>query len=377
MSIQIPNPYFDRRSDELQLDVTQFYDRECEERTPRLPAEWEEQSGVQLTWPHAGTDWAPMLEEVQQCFARIASHVSHREKLLIVTPEPAKVMRQLAGQHVLMANTRFAKCPTNDTWARDHGGISLINSYSDDSSSEEHATRILDFRFNGWGEKFGASLDNLITRKLHKEGILHGELIDCDDFVLEGGSIESDGMGTVFTTSQCLLAPQRNQPMDKDDIERELKHRLHADRIIWLNHGNLIGDDTDGHIDTIVRICPNDTLLYIKSTDDDDEQHEDFTALEEELQALRTADGNPYRLMALPMTRPCYYDGERLPATYANFLVINGAVLVPTYSQPDLDREACRIIGEAFPGREIIPIDSQIIIRQHGSIHCLTMQYPL
>ena len=344
-----------------------------------LPSEWHTQRFVQLTWPHKYTDWAPYLQEITATMTEMAHAITRFEPLVIASQEPdltrETLAKKLSAEQMNMVT--IMACPTNDTWARDHGGISLINSDSDDSSSEEHATRILDFRFNGWGEKFGASLDNLITRKLHKEGILHGELIDCDDFVLEGGSIESDGKGTVFTTSQCLLAPQRNQPMDKDDIERELKHRLHADRIIWLNHGNLIGDDTDGHIDTIVRICPNDTLLYIKSTDADDEQHEDFTALEEELQALRTADGKPYRLMALPMTRPCYYDGERLPATYANFLVINGAVLVPTYSQPDLDREACRIIGEAFPGREIIPIDSQIIIRQHGSIHCLTMQYPL
>ena len=266
-----------------------------------------------------------------------------------------------------MERVTIVECQTNDTWARDHGGITLV--------TEDNRKLVLDFRFNGWGDKFEAGKDNLITQQLQATGILGDELIDCNDFVLEGGSIESDGKGTIFTTSQCLLAPNRNQPLTKNEIEEQLKQRLHASRIVWLNHGNLIGDDTDGHIDTIVRVCPDNTLLYVKSTDAAAEQHEDFEALEAELMALND-NGSDFRLVALPMPRPCYYDGERLPATYANFLVINGAVLVPTYNQKDLDEEACRIIGEAFPLRDIIPIDSQIIIRQHGSIHCMTMQYP-
>ncbi len=343
-----------------------------------LPSEWHPQRFVQLTWPHEATDWAPYLSEITATMTEMAFAITRFQPLVIASQTPdvtrATLAEKLSAEQ--MSRVTIVECPTNDTWARDHGGISLICCDDSNPSSAEHATQILDFRFNGWGDKFSSSLDNLITRKLHDANIINGQLIDYNDFVLEGGSIESDGKGTVFTTSQCLLAPHRNQPMDKDDIERELLQRLHADRIIWLNHGNLIGDDTDGHIDTIVRICPDDTLLYIKSTDASDEQHEDFTALEAELQTLRTSEGLPYRLLALPMTRPCFYDGERLPATYANFLVINGAVIVPTYDQPDLDKQACDIIGQAFPGREIIPIDSRVIIRQHGSIHCLTMQYP-
>ena len=310
----------------------------------RLPAEWEPQEGVQLTWPHIRTDWAPMLDEITATYEEMASEIRKREELLVV------------GK------------PSNDTWARDHGFITLVD-------DEGHA-RLLDFRFNGWGEKFPADLDNAINRRLYDEGKVEGEYKDCLDFVLEGGSIESDGKGTIFTTSGCLLAPHRNQPLTKEQIEERLKCELHAERILWIDYGNLVGDDTDGHIDTLVRICPDDTLLYIGAGEPDDEQYEELRLMEEQLKAFRTMEGKPYRLMKLPMPRAIIFEGERLPATYANFLVINGAVLVPTYDQPDLDAEALSIIGKVFPGREIVGIDCRSIIKQHGSLHCCTMQYP-
>lgn len=334
-----------------------------------LPAEWAPQTCIQLTWPHADTDWAPCLSDIVNTLVQMAEAITRYEPLVIAsqTPDATREALLTALNERQMERVTIVECPVNDTWARDHGGITLMDG--------EGNRQVLDFRFNGWGDKFEAAHDNLITRRLHAAGVIQGELIDNDDFVLEGGSIESDGQGTLFTTSQCLMAPHRNQPLTQTDVENQLKERLHAERIVWFNHGNLIGDDTDGHIDTIVRICPDHTLLYVQSTDASDEQHADFLALEQELQAFRAA--NPeYRIQPLPMPRACYYDDERLPATYANFLIINGAVLVPTYDQPDLDAEACRIIGEAFPGRDIIPIDSRIIIRQHGSIHCMTMQYP-
>ncbi len=310
----------------------------------RLPAEWEPQWGVQLTWPHANTDWAPMLDEIIATYREMAREIEKREELLVV------------GE------------PSNDTWARDHGFITLVD-------DQGHA-RLLDFCFNGWGEKFPAELDNAINRRLYDEGKVKGEYVDCLDFILEGGSIESDGKGTVFTTSCCLLAPHRNQPMTKEQIEEHLKQELHAERIVWINHGSLTGDDTDGHIDTLVRICPDDTLLYMGCDNPDDEQYEELHLMEEELKTFRTIEGKPYRLLKLPMPRPIIFEGERLPATYANFLVINGAVLCPTYAQPDLDAEALRLIGEAFPEREIVGIDCRSIIKQHGSLHCCTMQYP-
>lgn len=342
-----------------------------------LPAEWHKQVFVQLTWPHKNTDWAPYLDEIIVTMTEIAEAITRYEPLVIAAQYPDEVRLALATKLTdeQMKRVTIVECPTNDTWARDHGGITLLPTLF---AGDDAKAQVLDFRFNGWGEKFEAEKDNRITRNLFDKGIFTNrhERIDCDDFVLEGGSIESDGEGTIFTTSQCLMAPHRNQPLTQDEVEQELKRRLHADHIVWLNHGNLIGDDTDGHIDTTVRICPNNTLLYVRSTDTTDEQHEDFVALQDELLRLKTRDGDVYRLWGLPMPRPVYYDGERLPATYANFLIINGAVIVPTYNQPDLDKEACFTLECAFPGYDIIPIDSQVIVRQHGSIHCLTMQYP-
>ncbi|MBQ9261659.1 MAG: agmatine deiminase family protein [Prevotella sp.] len=322
----------------------------------RLPAEWEPQEGVQLTWPHAGTDWAPILNDIIVVYHSMAREIARRERLIVVAPEDA------ARDCVKII------CPTNDTWARDHGFISLV----DDNGHR----RLLDYKFNGWGEKFEASLDNAINRRLYDLGEIAGEYSDNLDFVLEGGSIESDGRGTIFTTSQCLLAPHRNQPMTKAEIEERLKRDLCAERLLWIDYGNLIGDDTDGHIDTIVRVCPDDTLLYMGCDNPEDEQYEDLRKMEAQLQSFRTLGGKPYRLMKLPMPHPIYDGEDRLPATYANFLIINDAVLCPTYNQPDIDSEALRIIAKAFPDREIIGIDCCPVIRQHGSLHCCTMQFP-
>ena len=322
----------------------------------RLPAEWELQEGVQLTWPHAGTDWVPMLSEIIPVYQRMAQEIAKRERLIIVAPEDTAYDR-----------LRIT-CPTNDTWARDHGFISLV----DDNGHR----RLLDYCFNGWGEKFEATLDNAINSRLNELGEIEGEYIDCLDFVLEGGSIESDGKGTIFTTTGCLTAPHRNQPLKKSEIEQRLLQDFGAMRVIWIDHGSLTGDDTDGHIDTLVRICPDDTLLYIGCDDPDDEQYEELRRMEKQLMTLRTIEGQPYRLRKLPMPHPIYDGKDRLPATYANFLIINGAVLCPTYGQADLDAEAMRIIGEAFPDREIVGIDCRPVIRQHGSLHCCTMQFP-
>ena len=290
-----------------------------------------------------------MLEEITATYNEMAREISKREQLLIV------------GEN----GYNF---PSNDTWARDHGFISLVD--------DQGHRRLVDFCFNGWGEKFPAEKDNAINRLIYKNGIISGEYVDCLDFVLEGGSIESDGRGTIFTTSCCLLAPHRNQPLTKAQIEERLLRELHAQRVLWIDHGHLTGDDTDGHIDTLVRICPDDTLLYVGCEDPNDEQYEDLLLMEQQLQTFRTLEGRPYKLVKLPMPRPIIPEGMRLPATYANFLVINGAVLCPVYAQPDLDAIAVRLIGEAFPNRLVIPIDCRSIIQQHGSLHCCTMQFP-
>jgi len=321
-------------------------------RKRRMPAEWEKQSAVQLTLPNEHTDWAPILPEITAVYEEMKREISKREPLIIVDD-----------------------IPHNDTWARDHGFITVEES---PAAGQPSSIILLDFCFNGWGGKFPAELDNALNRRLYEQGLVKGTYEPHLDFVLEGGSIESDGKGTIFTTRCCLMAPHRNQPLTQEEIEERLKEYLGAERIVWLNHGSLIGDDTDGHIDTLVRIAPDDTLLYTGG----DEEHPDLLEMEKELAGLRTCGDRPYRLLRLPLPRPIYDSGERLevrgerlPATYANYLVINGAVLVPTYDQPDLDEEAMRTIGEAFPDREIIGIDCRAVIKQHGSLHCCTMQY--
>lgn len=336
----------------------------------RMMAEWERQRAVQLTWPHEGTDWAPILPEITAVYEQMAREISQREGLIVVAPEGfaqpslnSNCNATLPKGELSTLNSKLSSLNSNDTWARDHGFISVEEDTGD--------IVLLDFKFNGWGEKFPAELDNQLNRQLYDKGVLQGRYEDHLDFVLEGGSIESDGKGTIFTTACCLLAPHRNQPLTQEEIEQRLKEWLGAERVVWLRHGSLIGDDTDGHIDTLVRICPDDTILYTGA----DADHPDLVEMEKELQALRTIDGKPYRLLRLPLPRPIYDSGDRLPATYANYLVINGAVLVPTYRQPDLDAEALRIVGQAYPDREIVGIDCCAVIRQHGSLHCCTMQY--
>ena len=323
----------------------------------RMLAEWEAQSMVQLTWPHRDTDWAPILHDITAVYRNMAREIAKREALLIVAPA------SLSAELGKMENASITSFTSNDTWARDHGFITV---------EEDQQLVLLDFQFNGWGEKFEAERDNAINRHLYDQGLVKGAYEQHLDFVLEGGSIESDGRGTIFTTKCCLMAPHRNQPLTQLEIEERLKAWLGAERVVWLNHGSLIGDDTDGHIDTLVRICPADTIVYTGGDDD----HPDLALMEDELKALRTLEGQPYRLLKLPLPRPMYdEDNYRLPATYANYLVVNGAVLVPTYDQPDLDAEAMRIIGEAYPDREMVGIDCRAVVWQHGSLHCCTMQY--
>ena len=331
-----------------------------------LPAEWAPQSGIQLTWPHAGTDWAHMLTEVQVCFAAIAREIAQRELLLIVTPEPEEVKKQISAT-VNMQNVRFMECETNDTWARDHGAITMLDA---------EGASLLDFMFNGWGLKFASDKDNLITRQAVKVGFLNGRYVNRLGFVLEGGSIESDGLGTLLTTSECLLSPNRNGQMSRDEIEDYLCSVFHLKQVLWLDHGYLAGDDTDSHVDTLARLCSPDTIAYVQCTDTQDEHYEALHQMEEQLKTFRTLNGNPYRLLALPMVDKIEEEGERLPATYANFLIMNDAVLYPTYRQPENDQRAKEVLQEAFPEYEIVGIDCRTLIKQHGSLHCVTMQYP-
>lgn len=342
-----------------------------------LPAEWEPQSGIMLTWPHANTDWYPYLRQITDTYLQLAEAITRFEHLLVVTPilESTRQMleKQLSPQQ--MQRVHLYDIDSNDTWARDHGPITLVSKNKHNNYVIPH--QLLDFKFNGWGEKFVWKKDNAINIQLYHQGAFQASALENHTgFVLEGGSIESNGKGTIFTTSQCLLAPHRNQPLSKQEIDFQIRNFFHADQVIWIDHGHLIGDDTDGHIDTIVRLAPHDTLLYVGCDNPSDEQYEDLQALEKQLQRLTTFEGYPFRLIKLPSPDPIYDDKERLPATYANFLILNGAVIYPTYNQPQKDNEARQQIQRAFPDREVIGIDSTTIIRQHGSIHCLAMQLP-
>jgi len=328
-----------------------------------LPAEWDDQQFVQLTWPHKNTDWADMLDEVNECFVNIAREIIKHEDLLIVCADTDEV-EQLLGDADLSRIT-FAEMPTNDTWARDHGGITVL---------VDGKPVVYDFTFNGWGLKFAANHDNLITRQLYTAGIFGDSAHkNCFDFVLEGGSIESNGEGTLLTTSECLLSDNRNN-LSEEDIEAKLIEYFGLKQVLWLNHGYLAGDDTDSHVDTLARLCDRSTIAYVKCDDIEDEHYDELKKMKKELRMFKTSDGRYFRLIPLPMADTIYLGEERLPATYANFLIINGAVLVPTYNSPK-DELAIQQVQKAFPDREIVGIDCRALIKQHGSLHCVTMQY--
>ncbi len=333
----------------------------------RLPAEWEPQAGIQLTWPHADSDWGDALDVVEPCFVDIACAISRHEPVLVVAPDPDHVHELLRLSGANSAHVRIAQAPSNDAWARDHAPITVL---------EDGQPVLLDFVFNGWGRKFPAELDNALSRRLHAQGVFGGAPLRSIDFVLEGGAIDSDGAGTLLTTSQCLLTDTRNPAFDRPGIEEVLRAHLGVTRVLWLHSGCLEGDDTDSHIDTLARFCSADTIAYVGCDRREDPHYGPLRAMEEELRVFRKADGEPYRLVRLPLPSP-HHDlhGQRLPATYANFLIVNGAVLVPIYGDTHDAVALARLTG-AFPNHQIVPIDCRPLILQHGSLHCVTMQYP-
>ena len=342
-----------------------------------FPAEWHQQAFVQLTWPHKDTDWAPVLADAIDCFCAITKQVLRYEPVVIVAQYPEESRDELTKRGISIDRITFVPCPTNDTWARDHAFITCID-------KQRQTVLLNDFQFNGWGLKFAANYDNQINKTtfsdvsaLYKTYNLKAKYVPRLDFVFEGGCVESDGEGTLMVTSSCLMSENRNNTLSQQDIDSRLKLFFNAERVLWLHHSWLAGDDTDGHIDTVARFCSPTSIAYVKCYDITDEHYEELQAMEQELLVLRTLDGKPYTLFPLPLPAPCYDDeGSRLPATYANFLIINGAVLVPTYNQPDNDQEALEQLKKAFPDREIIGIDCRVLIWQHGSLHCSTMQYP-
>jgi agmatine deiminase len=334
---------------------------------PRLPAEWEPQDGVLLAWPHTESDWQPILAQVEPVFLAIAREISHRERLLVIAPDRGALHSKLADSGADMTRIAIVELPSNDTWTRDFGPLTVL---------DNGQPRLLDFGFNGWGLKFAADRDNLASRRLATGGAFGRTPLTTVGLILEGGSIESDGCGTLLTTAECLLNSNRNPHLSQEDLERQLSGLLGADHFLWLHHGFLAGDDTDSHIDTLARLCPDDTIVYVSCPDPDDEHHTALRAMADELAAFRTRDGRPYRLLPLPWPAARFdEDGTRLPATYANFLVVNGAVLVPTYDDVN-DIVALSVVQQAFPDRQVIGINCLPLIWQHGSLHCVTMQLP-
>lgn len=337
-------------------------------RNGLLPAEWEPQAAVLIAWPHEGTDWAPRLLATESSYVALASSISRFERVLVCVPDA--VVRERAAELLRagsadLSRVGFVDIPYDDTWLRDSGPLTL---------ERGNAFTLADFRFTGWGGRYEASRDDalvegLLERDVFVPGIGHARI----DWALEGGAIESDGRGTLLTTWRCLH--QRHPQMSREAMSQQLRESLGAQRVLWLDHGYLQGDDTDAHIDTLARFAPGDAIVFQACDDESDPHFAELAAMREELAALRTLEGKPYVLHPLPWAQPIVDEGRRLAASYANYLIVNGAVLAPAYGDA-ADAEAARRIAIAHPGREVVQIPCRPLIWQNGSLHCVTMQLP-
>jgi agmatine/peptidylarginine deiminase len=334
----------------------------------RLPAEWEPQDGVLLAWPHEGTDWAPILGEVEQTYVALVVALARFTRALVICADPAleaRARRLLEAADARLDRTRFLRAPYDDTWLRDSGPITLADGAQ---------RRLLDFRFTGWGGKFEASRDDRLVERLCAGGWFGRHPRQRIDWALEGGAIDADGAGTVLTTWQCLH--QRHPRLSRGEMVETLASHLHAERVLMLERGWLQGDDTDAHIDTLARFAPGGRIVWQDCDLAGDVHHAELRAMGAELATLRTTDGRPYALDALPWARPIHdADGRRLAASYANFLVTDGAVLMPAYGDP-ADGAALAVLAAAFPGRQAVAVPCRPLIEQNGSLHCITMQLP-
>jgi len=333
----------------------------------RFPAEWEPQSAILMAWPHAGTDWAPRLQSVQDCFAGLCSAISQYQLLLLLVPDDgieANAIAALTASGARMTSVRFIRLPYNDTWLRDSGPITL---------REGDGFRLLDFHFTAWGGKFEAGLDDQLVASMAAMGLFGNARHQRIDFALEGGGIETDGAGTLLSTWHCLH--ERHPQATREAIEAQLKTALQQDRILWLEHGYLEGDDTDAHIDTLARFAAEDCIVYQGCQDPLDSHFSELQAMAGEIAALRQRNGEPYRTFELPWPQPIQDNGRRLAASYANFLIVNDAILMPVYDDP-ADQVAVATLQKAFPNRDIVGVPCRDLIWQNGSLHCCTMQLP-
>ena len=333
----------------------------------RFPAEWEPQSAILIAWPTADTDWAPRLGEVEDAYIALVAGITRFQPAIIIVADDdveAYAQARLQSNRIDMSKVRFVTAPYDDTWLRDSGPITL---------RDGEGFRLMDFRFTGWGGKYGAGDDDRIIERLQVDGVFGDAAREPVDFALEGGAIETDGTGTLLTTWRCLH--ERHPDASRDELTAKLSGWLRQDRVLWLDHGYLEGDDTDAHIDTLARLAPDDAIVFQACDDPTDAHFDELKAMADEIAALRTRDGQPYRLFPLPWAQPILDGDRRLAASYANFLILNGAVLMPSYGD-EADARAAAVLAEAFPGREIVQIDCRPIIWQNGSLHCLTMQLP-
>ncbi len=332
----------------------------------RLPAEWEPQSAVMLTWPQPDSDWGEDLARVEGVYRAIVAALAPHQVVLIACASEAH-RRHVAAQcpRAHAERIHLAVARGDDSWSRDHGPIGVF---------EDGHPLLLDFEFDGWGGKYPATRDNAITVTLHRAGVWPGVPLARPGMVLEGGAIETDGQGTLLATRASIIDTQRGNP-DCRRVERVLREWLGIRRFLWLEHGQLEGDDTDGHIDTLARFVAPDHIVHV-STNTDDPDHAEIQAMIAELRALRTATGQPYRLTALPAPEPMRdADGRRLATSHANFLIANRQLLAPVYGSGS-DQAALATLRACFPDRELVAIDCRPLIEQNGSLHCVTMQLP-
>jgi len=336
----------------------------------RFPAEWEPQAAVIIAWPHHSGDFVN-LDAVEGSYQAIAASICRFQPLVIVCKDgehQEHIQNQLAGR--VGNNAHFIQAEFNDIWVRDTAFIAL------EWQHPKAKLQLVNFRFNGWGNKYPHANDDALNLALFGHPIFKGNPTATVSLVLEGGSIESDGQGTVMTTKNCLLNPNRNPHLSEQAITGQLKNYLGAKRILWVEQDNLAGDDTDAHIDTLARFCDAKTIAYTSCDDSADAHYQSLKNMEAQLQAFRTDAGEAYRLVALPLPKPIFdEDGKQLPANYSNFLVINGAVLVPVYDDA-MDQVALERIADCFRDREVIAVPCRPLVHQYGSLHCASMQVP-
>jgi agmatine deiminase len=333
-----------------------------------FPAEWEEHEATWLSWPHKEASWPGKIETIYEPYCAFIKIVAEGEKVRInINDEETKAfaVAELEKAGADMNNIEFFDHPTNDAWCRDHGPAFLVN-------SDRNKKAIIDWGYNAWGNKYPPyDLDDVIPTKI----AMHYQLpLYTPELVMEGGSVEFNGKGTILTTTACLLNKNRNPHMSKAQIEQYLLEYYGAEQVLWLGDG-IVGDDTDGHIDDIARFVNEDTVMTVVESNPLDEN---YILLQENLQALkamRLLDGRPLNIIELPMPSPVIHEDTRLPASYANFYIANKAVIVPTFRDVN-DKLALAIIEKAFPDRQVVGIDSTDIIWGLGSFHCLSQQEP-